>query len=103
MKRYTTEDVTDESLIERAIDFAAKNKLTRKEVVKVLSNKDYYIKELKNIIINRSYVPSPVRKLEIIDGASKKKRTIYCPKFFPDQCFHHVMMMAAVPIIMKGR
>ena len=102
MKKYTTDNVTDESLIGKAIDFAAKNKRTRKEVAKVLANKDFYIKELRNMIINRSYVPSPARRLEIIDGASKKKRTIYCPKFFPDQCFHHVMMMAAIPVIMKG-
>lgn len=102
MKRYHTEDVTDVTLIERAIDFAAKDKTTRKEVAEVLHNKEYYIKVLRDMIINRTYTPSPAKRMEIIDGASKKKRVIYCPKFFPDQCFHHVLMMAAVPVLMKG-
>lgn len=102
MKRYRTEDVTDVALIERAIDFAAKDKVNRREVAEVLNNKEYYIKVLRDMIVNRTYTPSPARRMDIIDGASKKRRIIYCPKFFPDQCFHHVMMMAAAPIIMKG-
>lgn len=85
-----------------AIDFAAKDKTKRYDVAKVLANKRHYAEMLQEIIKERSYIPSPARKMVIIDGASKKKRIIYCPKFFPDQCFHHVMMLAAVPVIMKG-
>lgn len=102
MKRYNTPDVTDETFIREAIHFAAKNKGQRREVKRVLKNEDYYIQKLKDMICNRSFVPSPVKQMTILDGTSKKQRVIYCPRFFPDQCFHHVMMKAAVPVIMKG-
>lgn len=102
MKRYNTEDVTDIKLIEKAIDFAAKGKKSRREVAYVLANKQFYINALQKMIINRTFKPSKPRRIEMIDKASGKFRVIYCPPFFPDQCFHHVMMFAAVPVLMKG-
>ncbi|MBQ8511925.1 MAG: RNA-directed DNA polymerase [Clostridia bacterium] len=102
MKRYTTPDVTDPELIRAAIDFAAKDKHNRPDVAVVLKDKERYCEALRDMIVNRSFTPSPCIVMEIIDGASKKKRKIYCPEFFPDQCFHHVMMQAAAPVIRKG-
>ncbi len=102
MKRYKTENVACQDIIGRAIDFAAKNKHKRPDVANVLKDKEEYCKKLEEMIANRTFVPSPATKLRIIDGASRKVRIIYRPVFFPDQCFHHVMMQAAVPIIMKG-
>jgi len=102
MKRYKTKDVTNLSLIDDAINFAAKDKSKRKDVQLTLANKEDCKHELREMIIHRTFVPSPATKMKIIDGASKKERIIYRPKFFPDQCFHHIMMKAAVPVIMKG-
>ena len=102
MKRYKTKDVTNLSLIDKAISFAAKNKTKRKDVANTLAHKEDCKLELRDMIENRTFIPSPATKMRIVDGASKKERIIFRPKFFPDQCFHHVMMQAAVPVIMKG-
>lgn len=102
MKRYHTADMTEPDFIEASMAFAAKNKSKRRDVRTTMEHKEERRDELRDMIINRTFVPSPVSKMRIIDGASKKERIIFRPKFFPDQCFHHVMMRAAIPVIMKG-
>lgn len=102
MKRYPTDDVTDPQLIDTAFEFAAKRKHNRRDVSRTMENKEQYEAALRDMIVHRTFVPSPATKMKIVDGSSRKQRIIYRPKFFPDQCFHHVMMQAAAPVIMKG-
>lgn len=63
---------------------------------------DFYAKEIQNILTNKLYIPSPYTIKTIQDGSSGKIRTIYKPKYYPDQIIHWALMLQLQPIIMKG-
>lgn len=71
--------------IKQAITIASRGKRNRREVKKVYNNIDYYAKYIRDLLINKKYVPSEYKIKTIQDGVSKKERVIYKPKFFPDQ------------------
>lgn len=39
------------------------------------------------------YQPSPYNVCEIVDKGSGKHRVLHKPRFFPDQCVHHLMIL----------
>ena len=81
---------------------ASCRKRNRPNVKKVNENVDYYILELQKMLINKEYEPSPYIEKKIYDGANKKERTIYKPKFYPDQCVHWALMLQIEDILKKG-
>lgn len=48
------------------------------------------------------YRPSPYVEMKIHDGANKKERIIYKPRFYPDQIVHWALMLQIEPLLMKG-
>ena len=85
-----------------AIIKASKNKKYRKDVSHILNNTDKYALQLSTILKNKEYKPSLYIEKKIYDGANKKERIIYKPKFYPDQCVHWALMLQIKPILKKG-
>ena len=87
MKRYDNifDKIIDIKNIEKAIEKASKRKRNRKSVKKILENKELCAELISNILKNNSYIPSPYAIQTIYDGTRHKERTIYKPRFFPDQ------------------
>ena len=103
MKRYDVDysKICDIENIKLAIKKASKGK-TRKHIVrKVLANIDYYSIQIQNLLINKSYIPSPYIEKVIYEGSSRKERIIHKPQFYPDQIIHHCLMNILEPYISK--
>ena len=95
------EKITKKENIRKAIINASKGKKDRNGVVKILDNVNFYVDEIYNMLINKTYTPSPYIKMLIHDGVRKKERIIYKPKFYPDQIIHWALMQQIKPIIKK--
>ena len=95
-------DICNRQNIKMAILRASNKKHSRKNVVKIVNNIDYYVEELHNMLINKQIKLSPYKKMKIHDGANKKERVIFKPAFYPDQCIHWSLMLKLQPIIQKG-
>ena len=88
--------------IKRAIINASKQKRDRNDVKEIYENIDYYSKKLQEMLINKTYIPSPYLEKKIYDGANKKERIIYKPQFFPDQCVHWSLMLQIEDLLKRG-
>ena len=95
-------DICNRQNIKMAILRASDKKHSRKNVVKIVSNIDYYVEELHNMLINKQIKLSPYKKMKIHDGANKKERVIFKPAFYPDQCIHWSLMLKLQPLLEKG-
>lgn len=88
--------------ITKAILEASKEKRNRNDVKKVICNIEYYTSDLKKMLENKSYIPSPYIVKKIYDGANKKERIIYKPQFYPDQCIHWALMLQIEELLGRG-
>ena len=70
------EKITKKENIRKAIINASKGKKDRNGVIKILDNVNFYVDEIYNMLINKTYTPSPYIKMLIHDGARKKERII---------------------------
>lgn len=85
-----------------AIVKASKNKKYRNDVKYIVANVDKYALELSEMLKKKNFTTSPYIEKKIYDGANKKERIIYKPKFYPDQCVHWALMLQIKPILKKG-
>lgn len=95
--------ITEENITLRfcreAIIEASKGKHYRKAVKKVMAKLDKKSKELQYMILSETFVPSPYTyKTKLEFG---KVRKLLIPKFYPDQCIHHVLIMLIRDKIIK--
>ena len=67
--KHVWEKITDIENIKYAILCASKKKTKRKGVQKVLANIDKYAHEIQDMLVNKSYVPSPYTEVQIKDGS----------------------------------
>ena len=82
-----------------AIIEASRFKHHRKSVRKVMAKLDEKAEELQDMILNETFAPSPYTyKTKLEYG---KVRKLLIPKFFPDQCIHHVLIMLIRDKILK--
>lgn len=104
MKRigFIYEKVCDVENIKHAIMKASLGKRKQKRVAIIINNIDYYAENISNMLKNKNYVPSEYVVKPIYDGANRKERIIYKPRFYPDQIIHWALMLQIEPIIMKG-
>lgn len=93
------EETITEKFCKDAIKEAAKHKHKRRSVRKILAHIDEKAKELKDMILNETFKPSPyVYKTKIEYG---KVRKLCIPRFFLDQCIHHILIMLIRDFIIK--
>jgi len=104
MKRtgYIYEKIYCYKNIKEAILKASLGKRERKYVKNKLNNIDKTIVEIQYILKNKLYKPSPYTIKKILDGANKKERIIYKPRFYPDQIIHWALILQIQDIMMKG-
>ena len=94
--------ITELSNIEAAIYKASKGKSGRNSVEKILDSPTYYALQIQKSLKDKTYRPSPYVEMKIHDGANKKERIIYKPRFYPDQIIHWALMLQIEPLLMKG-
>lgn len=104
MKRagFLYEKLCDKNLIREAIIKASRKKRRRKSVRRILNNIDYYVDEIHSMMLNEEFTPSPYRRFIIKDGATQKEREICCPKFYPDQIVHWMLILTIQPVLKRG-
>ena len=94
--------MADRELIRLAVVSAAKRKKKRNDVQTVLSDIDHHVDIIQHMIADETYIPSPYKTFEIVDGMSGKHRIVSCPRFFPDQVMHWLSILASQEIFMHG-
>lgn len=94
----TEENVTLE-LCQEAIREAAKGKMRRRSVRTTMSHFYERAEEIRDMILNDTFVPSPYGYKEKMEYG--KLRKLCVPRFYPDQVIHHVMIMLIEDKIMK--
>ena len=93
--------IVDLDNIERAIIQASKGKTKRKNVCDALNNLRASALKIQDMLVNKTYKPSPYIKMTIRDGANKKEREIFKPCFYPDQCIHWALMLQLQDALLK--
>lgn len=88
-----TEQSVTEDLCRRAIMDAAEGKHGRPEVAATLSDIGMRVTLLRDMAINETYSPSPYVECHIKDRPSGKERVLHKPRFWPDQCMHHLVVL----------
>lgn len=94
--------IVDLNNIEMAIYNASKGKKNRKNVAKILEFPTYYAMQVQQMLKSKTYKPSPYVEMKIFDGARKKERVIYKPRFYPDQVIHWAIMQQIEFILRRG-
>jgi len=88
--------------IKLAIMKASLGKRKQSAVRRILNQQDLYAARVREMLITKSYVPSPYSVMTVKDGPAQKERTISKPKFYPDQVIHWSLMLQLQPAIMRG-
>ena len=101
-KRNIYDSICTKENITKAIIQASREKRDRKDVKEILNNIEFYTLQLQEMLQNKSYVPSPYIVKKIYDGANKKERIIYKPKFYPDQIIHWALMLQIQALLGRG-
>lgn len=104
MKRHNHifEKIIQLDNIKDAIWKSSKGKRDQRRVRKILSNVDGYAREIRRMLISKTYKPSPYTVKTITDSSNLKTREIHKPQYYPDQIIHWAMMIPLVPIFSKG-
>jgi len=77
-------------------------KRTQKSVKRIIDSIDKYAVKIQNMLVAKTYKPSPYVIKIIRDGSSGKVRTIHKPRYYPDQITHWALILQLQPIIMRG-
>lgn len=88
--------------IAAAILNSSKGKRHQTRVYRVLNNMDPCVERIRCMLLEKSFVPSPYVEKVIHDGSAGKERTIYKPRYYPDQIVHWALMQQVQPVIMRG-
>jgi len=104
MKRqgYIYKDICDIKNVRSALISASKNKTKKFAVKNALNDFENSVTFVKTLLDNKTYTPNKYYPSVIKDGISRKERTIYKPKFFPDQVIHWCLINKIKPLIMRG-
>ena len=80
---------------------ASKHKKKKKSVQKILSNIDYYSKELYTMVQNDKYAFKEVHHFEIIEYG--KVRLIESSPFYPNQCLDYLFLECGLKNIILNK
>lgn len=101
-KGFIFDKIVELNNVESAVYKASIGKTKRKNVEKILDSPTYYAIQIQKLLKEKSYIPSPYLEMKIRDGANKKERIIYKPRFYPDQVIHWALMLQIEPLLEKG-
>lgn len=96
------EPAKDINNIMAAIDTAAEHKHKRRDVQRVLGDKQKYANRVQIMLETHSFIPAPYKGHKTRDGSKNKEREIAKPKFCYDQILAHVLIQQLKPIILKS-
>ena len=101
MKRYGNlfDLITDIDNIKLAHKNARKNKAHYREVQEVDNNLNFYCNQIREMLINNTFVNSPYESFKKLDKG--KKRTIFKLPYFPDRIIHHAIVQVVEDIWKK--
>lgn len=104
MKRtgYIYDKICDIENIKTAIMKASLGKRNKRYVKQIMKNADICAQIISATLKDKEYIPSPYTIKKIVDGTSGKERTIFKPRFYPDQIIHWALMLQIQPLLMKG-
>lgn len=104
MKRtgYIYDKICDIENIKTAIMKASLGKRNKRYVKQIIKNMDICAQLISDMLKDKLYIPSPYTIKKIVDGTSGKERTIYKPRFYPDQIIHWALMLQIQPLLMRG-
>ncbi len=104
MKRvgFIFEKVVSHENLALAIENSARGKKHQRRVARVVANPEPHIAEIQKLLIEKAFIPAPYVEREIHDNSAGKKRTIFKPKYYPDQIIHWALIQQIQPIIMRG-
>lgn len=85
----------DRDTIRQGIKNAAKDKCDNDAVLKVIRNLEYYVEDLRKILIDGRYIPAPYIEEDII--SEDKVRHIAKHPFYPDRCIEHCIAIILLP------
>ena len=102
MKRYSNlyEKIYDMNNLRLAHQHAKKGKGWYREVQEVDENLDYYLEQLQEMLINRTYHTSEYKVFHKKDG--KKVRKIYKLPYFPDRICQWAILQVIEPCIINN-
>lgn len=86
--------ICDEETLLKAIKKASKGKRKRRNVQKILANKELYAHKLHVLLTTETFVPNDYKSEVKIEGTNRKKRDISKPNFYPDQIIHWAVYLA---------
>ena len=87
--------------ISKAIDKAVLGKRKTKECMRIINNKDYYIRQIQNMLITQTY-PMSQNRYKTIVSKTGKERHLIIPKFYPDRIIHWALCLQLEQLFMKG-
>lgn len=104
MKRtgYIYDKICDIENIKTAIMKASLGKRNKRYVKQIIKNMDICAQLISDMLKDKLYIPSPYTIKKIVDGTSGKERTIFKPRFYPDQIIHWSLMLQIQPLLMRG-
>jgi RNA-directed DNA polymerase len=104
MKRigYIYGKICDLDNIKAAVMRSSLGKRDKKFVRYVIENIDSCSLKIQKMLVDKSYVPSPYTIKTIQDESSNKERTIYKPRYFPDQIIHWALMLQLHSMFLRG-
>ena len=104
MKRigYIYEKICDINNIKVAIMRSSLGKRNKKFVKRIVRNIDFFAIKIQKMLVDKSYTPSPYTIKIIQDKSSNKERTIYKPRYFPDQIIHWALMLQLHELFLRG-
>ena len=104
MKRigYIYGKICDLENIKAAIMRSSMGKRDKKFVQYVIENIGSCSLKVQKMLVDKSYIPSPYTIKTIQDESSNKERTIFKPRYFPDQIIHWALMLQLHDLFMHG-
>ena len=104
MKRfgYLLEKISDKNNIRKAILVSSLGKRDKAIVKQVLSNIDFYIDDIYEILISESFENHYLEPIMIYEKMSKKWRPLHRPLYYPDQIIQWCCILVLEPIFRLG-
>lgn len=92
--------LTDQAIMTAILDAATRKNRNRRDVQKVLRNLDYYVPEIRRVILEEDYHPR--KHSPVVIHSERKDRSIIKPDFYPEQIVHHILVTAFKEALMSG-